>query len=140
MTATPFRLPLGTTVSVELVDGSRTGDAPTLTFEVDAETWHQIDMMMLFHLAWDKRHEGDLTEGGNVQIVVRLDPELVESFDAAVSGDDLVAGFAALPEDDPLRSTQAWYGLEVTEAVPLPPSLADKGELRSGFRTVWADS
>ena len=129
-------------VPVRLLEGAFAGGRGDLTIEVGPDQWKTVDMIMLFHLEWGNRNEGEIVEGGDVRIEARLDPEyypqLIEALDAADS-DDLIAVLAALDADDPLKRTESWYGLRVTENVPLPPELAAKGEVRSGFTTVWND-
>ena len=129
-------------IPVRLVGGTFAGGRGELTIEVGSEQWKTVDMIMLFHLEWGNRNEGEIVEGGDVRIEARLDPEfyvaLIEALDAADS-DDIVAVVAALDADHPLKETESWYGLRVTENVPLPPALAAKGDVRTGFTTVWND-
>lgn len=135
-TAFDFRIPSGNLVPTRLLELRRDGDAVLALIEVGQEEWTLIDLVMLFHLAWDKRNAGEISGDGAVQILMQLDPELA----AGVDDDDLAATLLAAPVDDDLRSTDRWYGLEVTETVALPPELADRGEVRQGFTLTWRDA
>jgi len=104
-----------------------------LLIEVGQEEWEMIDLVMYFNLRWDRRNPGEISGDGAVQILMQLDPALA----SRASADDIFATLSAAPIEDELRSTTNWYGLEVTEAVPLPPELAAKGEVRQGFTTTW---
>ena len=130
-----FQVPVGAVVPTRVLDAGRDGDVVVLLVEVGQEEWEMIDLVMYFNLQWDRRNPGDISGEGVVQILLQLDPSMVNRLD----GDDVYSALAALPLDDELRSTTSWYGLEVTEEVPLPPVLADKGELRQGFTTTWRD-
>lgn len=136
VTATPlaFTIPSGASVEVSPVDATRTDVGVTLTVEADPATWETIDLVMLFNLRWDVRDEGAISGDVPVQIVLRPDGDLVDQLPVG----DVVEALASLDADHPLRSNTNWYALEVTEAVELPPSLADTGDLRSGFTTRWA--
>ena len=143
-TSIEFRLGSGATFPARALASRLVDDVVELTIEVGPEQWSMIDMVMLFHLEWSNRHEGELVEGGDVQLELRLDHELVGELQPLVDPDDatgvtIAAVVAGLDGDHPLLDPQSWYALRVTEAVPLPPDLADKGEVRSGFTTVWAD-
>lgn len=119
-----------------VVDGpAATGGTLQLTAEFSVEDWETIDLLMLFHLGWDERHPGSVSGQQPVQVELRLDPQV-----AAASGvlDD-PARLAVLADDDPALDQASWYALNATEAVELPPGLADAGEVRSGFSTIWTD-
>lgn len=131
--ALDFRVPVGAIVPTRVLDASRVDGAVVLLVEVGQEEWEMIDLVMYFNLQWDRRGPGEISGDGVVRILLQLDPELVDQVDS----DDVYDLLAARPVDDDLRSTARWYGLEVTEAVPLPPGLADKGEVRQGFTTTW---
>lgn len=128
-----FQVPLGVTVPTRVLDATRVDDAVVLLIEVGQEEWEMIDLVMYFNLRWDIRNPGEISGDGAVQILMQLDPALA----GRITGDDVLAELQALPIDDELRSTTTWYALEVTEAVPLPPELAAKGEVRQGFTTTW---
>lgn len=131
--ALEFRVPVGAIVPTRVLDASHVDGAVVLLIEVGQEEWEMIDLVMYFNLQWDRRHPGEIVGDGVVRILLQLDPELVDR----LTSDDVYAVLAALPVEDDLRSTVNWYGLEVTEAVPLPPDLAAKGEVRQGFTTTW---
>lgn len=133
--ALEFQVPSGSTVPTRVLDAGREANAVVLLIEVGQEEWEMIDLVMYFNLRWDRRNPGDISGDGVVQILMQLDPALVERID----GDDVFASLAGAPLDDELRSTTSWYGLEVTEEVPLPPELAAKGEVRQGFTTTWRE-
>lgn len=114
---------------------------PALTLVADPEQWEMIDLLQLFHLRWDARHEGVVSGDRPVTIEIRLaddvdraplpdDPAALAAFVAAAGGRDV----------EPWRDAQRWYALNVTEEIDLPPELATLGEVRSGFSTVWADT
>ncbi|MGB0114880.1 MAG: hypothetical protein WBP59_16800 [Ilumatobacteraceae bacterium] len=128
-----FRVPIGALVPTRVLDANRVDGAVVVLIEVGQEEWEMIDLVMYFNLDWNCRHPGEIVGDGIVRILMQLDPALVDR----VVSDDVYAELAALPVDDELRSTKNWYALEVTEAVELPPSLADKGEVRQGFTTTW---
>lgn len=130
-----FQVPVGSTVATRVLQTRRDGDDVVVVVEVSQEEWELIDLVMYFNLLWDRRNPGTVSGTGAVQIVMQLDPSLADR----IEGDDVITALSALPLDDQLRSTTSWYGLEVTEAVELPPELADKGEVRQGFTTTWAD-
>jgi hypothetical protein len=134
-TALDFRIPSGSLVPTRVLEERRDGAAVLIEIEVGQEEWETIDLVMLFNLRWDRRNPGEISGDTAVRILLQLDPALV----ASVDGADIVDTLAALPEDDDLRSTTSWYGLEVTEEVALPPALAAKGEVRQGFTTTWRD-
>jgi len=124
---------------VSILDGRLVDGGAQLTIEVGAREWETVDMVMLFHLQWDKRNEGEIVEGGDVRIELSLDPELVGELAALVDGTDVARGVAGLDRAHPIKSTEAWYARSVTERVPLPSELAGKGEVWSGFTTFWED-
>ncbi|CAN5372425.1 hypothetical protein BH23ACT3_BH23ACT3_18890 [soil metagenome] len=130
-----FTTPSGAEIEVRPIDGSR-GEHVTLTVEADTATWETIDLVMFFNLRWDVRGEGTITGNTPVQLVLRLDSALADQ----LPDGEVAAALARLDLAHPLRSNTNWYALEVTEAVDLPPSLAEKGELRSGFGTTWMES
>lgn len=127
-----FTTPSGAEIEVAAVSGSR-DDHVELTVEADPATWETIDLVMLFNLRWNVRDEGTVSGDTPVQLVLRLDDQLAEDFPSG----DVIDVLAALDTDHALRSNTNWYALEVTEVVELPPELAEKGELRSGFTTAW---
>lgn len=131
-TALEFQVPSGSLVPTRVLDAGRDGDAVVLLIEVGQEEWEMIDLVMYFNLLWDRRGPGEISGDAVTQILLQLDPAL-----AGRVGDDVMASLTGVDLDDPLRSTTSWYGLEVTEAVPLPPDLAAKGEVRQGFTTTW---
>jgi hypothetical protein len=131
--ALDFRVPVGAIVPTRVLDASRVDGAVILLIEVGQEEWEMIDLVMYFNLQWDRRGPGEIGGEGVVRILLQLDPALADQVDS----DDVYALLAARPIEDELRSTVNWYGLEVTEDVPLPPELAGKGDLRQGFTTTW---
>ena len=135
---TDFLMPMGRALPARVVSGSIDGDVVELAIELAHDDWDMADMNMLFHLQWNDRNEGEIVEGGDVRIEMRLAPDLVDEA-RALGGDDVAAAIAGLEPEHPLRSTNAWYAMRVTENVPLPPHLAEKGEVRSGFTTKWND-
>lgn len=130
-----FRIPSGADLPVRVLSSTAADDGVRLLIEVDPEQWEMIDLVMLFHLRWDVRGDGEVSGDRPVQLELRLDPSLADS----AADVDLPTGLARLDPEHPLLSTQSWYALEATEAVDLPPSLAGKGELRSGFSTTWVE-
>ncbi len=139
MIETEFRIGASTLLAAKVLSGSAGGGRADLTIEVAHRQWETIDMLMLFHTEWGDRNEGEIVGNGDVQLELRLDGNLVAEFEALVNGGDVAEIVAGLGFQHLLKSTEAWYALTVTEAVPLPPELVDKGELRSGFTTVWND-
>ncbi|MCB0968882.1 MAG: hypothetical protein KDB37_18780 [Ilumatobacter sp.] len=133
-----FTMPMGVALPARILSGSIDGDLVELTIELAHDDWDMADTNMLFHLQWGDRNDGEIVEGGDVRLEMRLAPGLVDEA-RALAGDDLGAAVAALDADHPLRRTDSWYAMRVTEEVPLPPALADKGEVRSGFTTKWND-
>lgn len=131
--ALSFQVPSGSVVPTRMLDAGRDGAAVVILIEVGQEEWEMIDLVMYFNLLWDRRNPGEISGESVVQILLQLDPALAGRFD----GDDVLAVLSAADLDDAVRSTTSWYGLEVTEAVPLPPDLAAKGEVRQGFTTTW---
>lgn len=136
--ATEFWIPAGRPLPARVLGGTVDGDVVVLTIELAPDDWEMADMNMLFHTQWNDRNEGEIVEGGDVRIEMRLAPSLVgEALALAGDGDALAAAIAGLDRQHPLRSTQAWYAMKVTEEIPLPPQLAAKGEVRTGFTTKW---
>lgn len=128
------------TVAVTIV-AAQPGPVPALTLQAEPAQWEMIDLLQLFHLRWDARHEGAVSGERPVDIVIALahdvdpaplpdDPAALAAYVAGAEGRDQV----------PWRDQQRWFAREVTEAVDLPPELAPLGDVRSGFATVWADS
>lgn len=132
-------MPVGRALPARVLDGSVDGDVVVLTIELAHDDWEMADMNMLFHLEWNDRNEGEIVEGGDVQIDMQLSPSLAGAANAVIDGGDVASAIAGLDREHPLRSTSSWYALRVTEQVPLPPDLAQKGEVRSGFTTKWLD-
>lgn len=130
-----FRVPSGKIVPTRLLELRADADAVIATVEVGQEEWRLIDLVMLFNLQWDRRHPGEISGEGVVQIVMQLDSALAGRIDPESPFNSL----ASVPVDDELRSTTSWFGLEVTEEVALPPDLAANGEVRQGFTTTWRD-
>ena len=141
-----FWIPAGRALPARVLDASVDDGVVVLTIELAHDDWEMADMNMLFHLQWNDRDEGEIVEGGDVRIEMRLAPHLVDDAQALVDpegagdvdGDALAAAIAGLDREHPLRSTQAWYAMRVTEDVPLPPDLAAKGDVRTGFTTKWS--
>ena len=118
------------------VSGTLVTAAPdALTVEFAPDVWEQIDLLQLFHLRWDVRGDGSVSGTGPVQIELRLDPALAATRDPG----DLGEVVAAATDESPLRQQVSWYARSVTEAVDLPPDLAEMGEVRAGFATTWGD-
>ncbi|MAT06548.1 MAG: hypothetical protein CL424_16030 [Acidimicrobiaceae bacterium] len=136
-TPAEFTMPIGRALPARVVSGSIDGDVVELAIDLAHDDWDMADMNMLFHLDWGDRNEGEIVEGGDVRIEMRLAPGLVD--EATALDGDLATAIAGLDREHPLRGTDAWYAMRVTESVPLPPHLADKGEVRSGFTTKWND-
>ena len=135
-----FMIPSGRPLPAQMLERRRVDGDVYLTVEVGPEEWTMVDMIMLFHLGWDARNPGEIVEGGNVQIELRLSGELDDDDRSVLDGvadTEIAAAVAGLEDEHPLKVTESWYATEVTELVPLPPALAAKGEVRSGFTTVW---
>lgn len=130
-----FRVPAGNIVPTQVLELSATHAGVLATIEVGPAEWTLIDLVMLFNLLWDRRTPGEIEGDGTVQIVMQLDPALADRVDRHAPLDSLTAA----PIEDDLRSTTSWFGLEVTEAVAMPPDLAAKGEVRQGFTTTWPE-
>ena len=139
MTDIDFRIGSGRALPARLLSGSLDDDSAELTIEVGPEQWSTVDMNMLFHTEWGDRHDGEIEGAGDVRLALRLDSSLRDQLDPLVGAGGVTEAVAGVDFGHALRSTEAWYALIVTEAVPLPPALADKGELRSGFTTIWND-
>lgn len=138
-TPADFTMPIGRALPARVLSGSIDGDVVELTIELAHDDWEMADTNMLFHLDWGDRNEGEIVEGGDVRIDMRLTPGLVDQARNSIGDGDVAATVASLTPEHPLRSTASWYAMRVTEQVPLPPALADKGEVRSGFTTKWND-
>lgn len=111
-----------------------------LTIEVAPPAWETADLLMLFHLDWDARREGSVSGAQPVQIELRLDADAANPDDLPQAPETLAAAISGAADDSPLRAETSWYALAVTEPVDLPPELAGKGNVRSGFTTTWADT
>lgn len=141
-----FWIPVGRALPARVLGASVADGVVVLTIELAHDEWEMADTNMLFHLQWNDRDEGEIVEGGDVRIEMRLAPDLVADALALVAaaavedvdGDALAATIAGLDRDHPLRSTRSWYAMRVTEDVPLPPELAAKGDVRTGFTTKWS--
>jgi len=128
------------TVPVDIV-AATTGARPALTLAAGPAEWETIDLLQLFNLRWDVRHDGAVSGGQPVQIVVALDPE-IDAGELPGTPDELAAFVAAAGarDEQPWRDSQRWFALEVTEQIDLPAELAALGEVRSGFTTSWGDA
>lgn len=123
-----------------LLGYNHTKDGVELTVELDPATWEFADLLMFFHLYWDKRNPGKISGTKPVQISMFLDRELYTKLKN--SGELLTdkSAFINANQDHPMRATTAWFATEVTEEVELPEALKGKGTLREGFTTKWKDS
>lgn len=119
-----------------LIDFKDTGTTLELTLEVDTATWEYVDLLMMFNLTWDKRNAGSISGKKPVQIAMFLDRGIYNKLRGASELPDKAA-FLNLAKDHPMKSTQTWFGTEVTEEVDLPEELKSKGTLREGFTTHW---
>lgn len=138
-TLVTFRVPSGAEFELRALEATPAGDGDVrVTVEADAETWGTIDAVELFNLGFAVRGPGTLSGRKPAQIELRPGAVLRER----LAGLDEVAILSELARggaDDDIVMMNNWYATEVTEAVDLPPELADKGELREGFRTAHAD-
>jgi hypothetical protein len=134
--AIDFQLNEFATVSTQAVAIAPGSDTIVLTVEAAPEQWETIDLLEMFHLGLAQRHEGSVSGTQPVQIELRLDPSIAAGVGELPAD---LAAIAAAPEGSPLRENTSWYALAVTEAVDLPPEMAQLGAVRSGFTTVWAD-
>ena len=135
-TAIEFQLNEFATVATQATALAHDDDTVVLTVEAAPDQWETIDLLELFHLGLANRHAGSLSGNQPVQIELRLDPSVAAGLDE-LPGD--VTAIAAAPAGSPLRENTNWYALAVTEPVDLPPEMAELGEVRTGFATVWAD-
>lgn len=128
------------TVGGVAVATAATAGTVQLTIEVEPSVWETIDLLQLFHLGWAERREGSVSGSEPVQIELRLDPAVAAEV-GPLPGEPagLADAIAGAPAGSPLRANTSWYAVSVTEAVDLPPELAELGEVRSGFATTWGD-
>jgi hypothetical protein len=139
----PLRLPIGAPFPVDVIDAAPSLSRYVLRLRVDAETWSTIDELELFNLTADARKPGSLDGSTGVEIEIRLGDAFVTEVVQLVAGLEPADGVAELADLDASAdalSTESWFALNVTEQVPLPDDLADSGDLRQGFSTVWAES
>ncbi len=111
-----------------------------LTFRISAETYAVVDAGQWFQLVSDMRGPGSATfkPTGTVAIEARLANIFLSQILA--NGDEAEAAAGLLQKaaaGSPLRSTDSWFALHVTEDVELPEGL--EGSLRSGYSTTWED-
>lgn len=128
------------TVAVTIVAAQTEPDV-ALTLQADPAHWETIDLLQLFQLRWDARHEGVVS--GERPVWIEIKPASDVDVDPLPDDPAGLAAFVAAAggrDEEPWRDAQRWYALSVTEAVDLPPELAALGEVRSGFATVWADA
>lgn len=136
--AVEFQLNEFATVSAAATSARAESDTVVLTVSVEPAVWEQIDLLQLFHLGWADRLDGEVSGTGPVEIDLRLDPAVAaEAGDLPAEAEALSTAIANGPAA--LREHTSWYALSVTEAIDLPPELAELGDVRSGFTTVWAD-
>ncbi len=105
-----------------------------LAFAVNADVWRRIDADALFHLTPEAR--GPVFAGGFQPGDVELDVRLARASLPLVAlraetAADAARLFAGSRPTDELARTESWYALHVKQ--PL-------GRLKTGFRTVWADT
>lgn len=135
------RIPQCTELPATIVASAVTpSGAVDLTIEIGAEQWELVDLAMLFNLEWNRRNAGKVSGEQSVQIELRLQGELADRLRDLADGGDIAEALAGLASDDPLMNTEAWFGLTVTEAIPLPPELEGQGEVRRGFTTIWREN
>lgn len=134
--AIDFQLNEFATVATQATALTPHDDTVVLTVEAAPDQWETIDLLELFHLGLADRHEGSLSGNQPVQIELRLDPSVAAELGELPAD---VTAIAGAPAGSPLRDNTSWYALAVTEPVDLPPEMAELGEVRTGFATVWAD-
>ncbi len=139
MSDVTFQLNEFATVAGVLV-AATSGANPVLTVDVEPAAWETIDLLEMFHLGLAVRGEGAVSGTAPVRLELRLDPAVAASVGELPSGvDGWAAALADAPTDSPLREHTSWFALSATEAVELPPELAELGDVRSGFTTTWAE-
>lgn len=135
--STNFYLPVGPGYTVTLLELKHDNGHVAVRIEVTPEVWESIDMIMMFNLTWNNRNQGSVSGDKPVQIVMMLSKELYLELMASGSLITDASTFIEAPKDHPMRKTNQWYAIEVTEEVALPPDMADLGTLREGFTTTW---
>lgn len=135
--STEFYLPVGPGYTVTLLELKHEKDQVSARIEVTPEIWESIDMIMMFNLTWNNRNEGSVSGEKPVQIVMMLSKNLYAELKESGSLITDAPAFIQAPKDHPMKKTNQWYAIEVTEEVTLPSHLADKGTIREGFTTTW---
>jgi hypothetical protein len=108
-------------------DGDHTVEA-RLTCLLTFEAWQGLERGPAFHLHEAERGPsfvGEFDPNKDVQVEARLDPALLPDLDAW----DLALAIRKAAEGDPLRRTESWYALAVTQQMA--------GGARGGFSTQW---
>jgi len=113
-----------------------------ITLEVTAETARTIQQREWFHLFRGMQSGNPAWEPDRpVRIRAALRAELARQ--AAASGGDAESVLDALlaPANAegtlPLRRTECWLALEMSQTVDLPDALKESGSLKIGLRTEW---
>lgn len=117
-----------------------------VTFQVDQRAWDHINAEELFHTDLSRRIgdvEGNFGPGNPVIIEAMLDELVVESLELTEATADELRERLVAPDpeglDQFLLSARSWLARTVTQEVPLPEELADKGSIREGFRMESPD-
>lgn len=122
--------PDGSTLDVTLVTAGTRAGLPSATFEMDFGAWERVESLGLLHAdpARSRSASRPFDPAKPIQIDAVLDPV------AAIDGVDALADrLLSATVDDPLRSTEAWWALSVTQEVDLPSDLRETGTLHEGL-------
>lgn len=117
-----------------------------VTFHVDHDAWNHLNANEQFHTDRSRRVgdvDGNFEPGRPIAIEAILDDLVVESLQLADASEDELQTRLTAPEkeglDDFLLSAQSWWAGTVTQEIPLPEELADKGSISEGFRLESPD-
>lgn len=141
----------GSSIKMQLVDVSldRKGEKITdcrITVRCNYEIYEIIDDRALFHLFLEAR--GLMTGDGldpslDVEIEAKLSQlELAKLTEFATSAEEVATHLLDASKNQPedrILETESWFGLYVKQNIPLPPELQETGELKMGYRTIWAE-
>lgn len=108
------------------------GDSVIVVGSMAVETLEFALVRGCFHLD-DEESPADWEASDPVNVTLKLRPPIAALFD---DGDQLVASLFGEPPT-PLRHTEAWLALELTQTVAVPGD--DDATAEWGMQTRWAD-
>ena len=127
--------------SLQLVTNERGNAQLQLTTSLSKQELAHIQIHQLFHLGADSHDAHDLTfdESQPIKMQLVLEPSLLRARLREQKGVADMLQEAALSESS-LSQSSAWFVVDVSQQISLPPGFADEmgdASLRKGFSTKW---